>query len=52
MQPPMNSIWERIVEVILFISAKTHFAAGADTALLNSHLAVVIVAVGVVSVPA
>ena len=45
-------IWERIVEVKVFISAKTHFAAGVDTKLLNRHLAVVMVAVGVVSVPA
>ena len=32
--------------------AKTHFAAGVDTTLLNIHLAVVMVAVGVVNVPA
>ena len=45
-------IWESIVEVKVFISAKTHFAAGVDTTLLNRHLSVVMVAVGVVSVPA
>ena len=27
-------IWESIVEVKVFISAKTHFAAGVDTTLL------------------
>ena len=45
-------IWESVVEVKKFISAKTHFAAGVDTTLLNRHLAVVMVVVGVVSVPA
>ena len=45
-------IWESIVEVKKIILAKTHFAAGVDTPLLNRHLAVVMVAVGVVSVPA
>ena len=40
------------VEVKVFILAKTHFAAGVDTTLLNRHLAIVMVAVGVVSVPA
>ena len=45
-------IWESIVEVDCFISAKTHFTAGVETTLLNRHLVVVIVAVGVVSVPA
>ena len=44
-------IWESIVEVKFFISAKTHFADGVDTTLLNINLAVVIVSVGVVSVP-
>ena len=44
-------IWESIVEVKILTSAKTHFAAGVDTTLLNRHLAVVVVAVGVVSVP-
>ena len=44
-------IWESIVEVNFFILAKTHFAAGVDTTLLNIHLAVVIVAVGVACVP-
>ena len=44
-------IWESVVEVIFFISAKTHFAAGVDTTMLNRHLAVVMVSVGVVSVP-
>ena len=34
------------------ISAKTYFASGVDTALLNRHLAVVMVAVGVAIVPA
>ena len=43
-------IWESIVEVKKFILAKTHFADGVDTTLLNRHLAVVVVAVGVVSV--
>ena len=45
-------IWESIVEVKKFISAKTHFSAVVDTTLFNRHLAVVMVAVGVVSVPA
>ena len=45
-------IWEIIVEVKVFISAKTQFAAGVYTTLLNRHLDVVMVAVGVVSVPA
>ena len=45
-------IWESIVEVKVFISGNTHFDAGVDTTLLNRHLAVVMVAVGVVSVPA
>ena len=44
-------IWESIVEVKVFISAKTNFATGVDTTLLNRHLAVVMVPVGVVSVP-
>ena len=45
-------IWESIVEVKVFISAKTRFSARVDTTLLNRHLAVVMVAVGVVIVPA
>ena len=45
-------IWESIVEVKKIISAKTHFAAGVDTTLLNRHLAVMMVAFGVASVPA
>ena len=45
-------IWESIFEVNFFISAKTHFAAGVDTTLLNRNVAVVMVFVGVVSVPA
>ena len=45
-------IWESIVKVKKIILAKTHFADGVDTTLLNRHLAVVMVAVGVVSVPA
>ena len=44
-------IWKSIVEVKVFISAKTHFADVVDTTLLNRHLVVVMVAVGVVSVP-
>ena len=50
----LHVLWicESIVEVKIFISAKTHFAAWEDTTLLNRHLAVVMVAVGVVSVPA
>ena len=45
-------IWESIVEVKKIISAKTHFYAGVETTLLNRHLAVVMVSVGVVSVTA
>ena len=45
-------IWQSGVEVKKIILAKTHFTSGVDTTLLNRHLAVVMVAVGVVSVPA
>ena len=45
-------IWESVVEVKnIYISAKTHFASVVNTTLLNKHFAVVMVAVGVVSVP-
>ena len=40
-----------VVELKKCISAKTHFSVGVDTKLLNRYLAVVMVAVGVVSVP-
>ena len=43
-------IWESVVEVNCFILAKKYFSAGVDTELLNRHLVVVMVAVGVVSV--
>ena len=40
-----------LLRLKFFRLAKTLFAAGVETTLLNRHLAVVMVAVGVVSVP-